>query len=71
MAATTSFFSSDGMIADGTKPGPVVAITNLSQSQNGIFHEDVTLQIDVEDPTVEILILVWKKSGIPSALQAM
>ncbi|HIX30446.1 MAG TPA: hypothetical protein H9858_12330 [Candidatus Blautia stercoravium] len=46
------FFSSDGMIVDGTKPAPVVAITNLSQSQNGIFNEDVTLQIDVEDPTV-------------------
>lgn len=51
-AGNYQFFSSDGMIADGTKPGPVVAITNLSQSQNGIFHEDVTLQIDVEDPTV-------------------
>ena len=26
-------------------------ITNLSQAQNGIFNENVTLQIDVEDPT--------------------
>ena len=49
-ANNVSYFSSDGMIVDSTKPAPVVTITNLSQSQNGIFNEDVTLQIDVEDP---------------------
>ena len=49
-AGNYGFFSSDGMIVDSTKPAPVVTITNLSQSQNGIFNEDVTLQIDVEDP---------------------
>ena len=49
-AGNYEFFSSDGMIVDNTKPAPVVTITNLSQSQNGIFNEDVTLQIDVEDP---------------------
>ena len=49
-AGNYEFFSSDGMIVDSTKPAPVVTITNLSQSQNGIFNEDVTLQIDVEDP---------------------
>ena len=51
-AGNYEFFSSDGMIVDSTKPDPVVTITNLSPSQNGIFNEDVTLQIDVEDPTV-------------------
>lgn len=51
-AGNYEFFSSNGMIVDSTKPAPVVTITNLSQSQNGIFNEDVTLQIDVEDPTV-------------------
>lgn len=49
-ANNVSYFSSDGMIVDNAKPAPVVTITNLSQSQNGIFNEDVTLQIDVEDP---------------------
>lgn len=49
-AGNYEYFSSDGMIVDSTKPAPVVTITNLSQSQNGIFNEDVTLQIDVEDP---------------------
>ena len=49
-ANNVSYFSSDGIIVDSTKPAPVVNITNLSQSQNGIFNEDVTLQIDVEDP---------------------
>lgn len=49
-ANNVSYFSSDGMIVDSAKPAPVVTITNLSQSQNGIFNEDVTLQIDVEDP---------------------
>lgn len=49
-ANNVSYFSSDGIIVDSTKPTPVVNITNLSQSQNGIFNEDVTLQIDVEDP---------------------
>lgn len=49
-ANNVSYFSSDGMIVDSTKPAPVVTITNLSQSQNGIFNEDVILQIDAEDP---------------------
>ena len=50
-AGNYQYFSSDGMIVDGTKPAPVVTITNLSQSQNGIFNENVTLRIDAEDPT--------------------
>lgn len=50
-AGNYQYFSSDGMIVDSTKPAPVVTITNLSQAQNGIFNENVTLQIDVEDPT--------------------
>lgn len=50
-AGNYQYFSSDGMIVDSTKPAPVVTITNLSQDQNGIFNENVTLQIDVEDPT--------------------
>lgn len=49
-AGNYEYFSSDGMIVDSTKPAPKVTITNLSQAQNGIFNEDVTLQIDVEDP---------------------
>lgn len=49
-AGNYEFFSSDGMIVDSARPAPAVAITNLSRSQNGIFNEDVTLQIDVEDP---------------------
>lgn len=49
-AGNYEYFSSDGMIVDSTKPAPKVTITNLSQSQNGIFNENVTLQIDVEDP---------------------
>lgn len=48
-AGNYEYFSSDGMIVDSTKPAPTVTITNLSQAQNGIFNEDVTLQIDVED----------------------
>lgn len=51
-AGNYEYFSSDGMIIDSTKPAPKVTVTNLSQSENGIFNEDVTLQIDVEDPTV-------------------
>ena len=50
-AGNYQYFSSDGMIVDSTKPAPVVTITNLRQAQNGIFNENVTLQIDVEDPT--------------------
>ena len=49
-AGNYEFFSSDGMIVDNTQPAPAVTITTLSQSQNGVFNEDVTLQIDVEDP---------------------
>lgn len=49
-ALLSEFYSSDGVVVDITEPAPVVTITNLSQSQNGIFNEDVTLQIDVEDP---------------------
>ena len=50
-ANLTSYFSSDGMVVDNTKPVPEITITNLSQAQNGIFNEDVVLRIDVEDPT--------------------
>lgn len=51
-AGNMKYYSSDGVIVDSTKPEPAVTITNLSQSQNGIFHENVTLQIDVKDPIV-------------------
>lgn len=50
-ANLTSYFSSNGMVVDNTKPVPEITITNLSQAQNGIFNEDVVLRIDVEDPT--------------------
>ena len=46
----TYYGSKDGVVLDTTKPGPTITITNLSQSQNGIFNEDVQLRIDVEDP---------------------
>lgn len=49
-ALLSEFYSSDGVVVDITEPAPAVTITNLSQSQNGIFNGDVTLQIDVEDP---------------------
>lgn len=50
-ANLTSYFSSNGMVVDNTKPVPGITITNMSQAQNGIFNEDVVLRIDVEDPT--------------------
>ncbi len=50
-AGNMKYYSSDGVIVDSTKPAPTVTITNLTQAQNGIFNEDVTLRIDVEDPT--------------------
>ena len=49
-ADNVSYFSSDGMIVDSARPAPAVTITNLSQSQNGIFNKDVILKIDAEDP---------------------
>lgn len=49
-AKNVSYFSSDGMILDNSKSEPAITITNLSRPQNGIFNEDVNLQIDVEDP---------------------
>ena len=51
-AGNMKYYSSDGVIVDSTNPEPTVIITNLSQSQNGIFNENVTLQIDVKDPIV-------------------
>lgn len=51
-AGNMKYYSSDGVIVDSTKPELAVSITNLSQSQNGIFHENVTLQIDVKNPIV-------------------
>lgn len=51
-AGNMKYYSSDGVIVDSTNPEPTVTITNLSQSQNGIFNENVTLQIDVKDPIV-------------------
>lgn len=50
-AGNYEYFSSDGIIVDHTKPAPIVTVTNLSQAQNGIFNENVTLRIDAEDPT--------------------
>ena len=46
----TYYGSEEGVVLDTAKPGPKITITNLSQSQNGIFNEDVQLRIDVEDP---------------------
>ena len=50
-AGNTAYYGSvNGVVLDTAKPGPKITITNLSQSQNGIFNEDVQLRIDVEDP---------------------
>ncbi len=43
-----TYVSSDGAIADDTKP--TINITNKSTSRNGVFGGDVTLNIDVKDP---------------------
>lgn len=51
-AGNVRYISSDGVVLDNTQPAPKITITNLSQASNGIFNEDVVLQIDVEDPTV-------------------
>ena len=50
-AENVYYLSSDGVIVDTTAPAPKITVTNLSEAQNGIFNEDVSLQIDVEDPT--------------------
>lgn len=42
-------YPTDGAVADNTKPE--ITITNLSTAQNGIFRGDVTLKVDVTDPT--------------------
>lgn len=42
-------YPTNGAVADDTKPE--ITITNLSTSRNGIFRDDVTLHIDVTDPT--------------------
>lgn len=47
-ADNVTYVSSDGAIADDTKP--VINITNKSTSRNGVFGGDVTLNIDVTDP---------------------
>lgn len=47
-ADNVTYVSSDGVIADDTKP--VINITNKSTSRNGVFGGDVTLNIDVQDP---------------------
>lgn len=51
-AGNIRYISSNGVVLDNTQPAPKITITNLSQASNGIFNEDVVLQIDVEDPTV-------------------
>lgn len=51
-AGNVRYISSNGVVLDNTQPAPKITITNLSQASNGIFNEDVVLQIDVEDPTV-------------------
>ena len=51
-AGNMKYYSSDGVIVDSTNPEPTVTITNLSQAQNGIFNENVTLQIEVADPII-------------------
>lgn len=51
-AGNCEYFSSDGIIADSTSPGPKIAVTALNRPQNGIFKEDVVLQIQAEDPKV-------------------
>lgn len=47
-ADNVTYVSSDGVIADDTKP--VINISNKSTSRNGVFGGDVTLNIDVADP---------------------
>lgn len=42
-------YPSRGAVADNTKP--VITITNLSTPRNGIFRDDVTLHVEVTDPT--------------------
>lgn len=42
-------YPTNGAVADDTKPE--ITITNLSTSRNDIFRDDVTLHIDVTDPT--------------------
>src|SRR5699024_5774418 len=51
-AGNCEYFSSDAIIADSTSPGPKIAVTALNRPQNGIFKEDVVLQIQAEDPKV-------------------
>lgn len=45
----TYLYPSQGAVADNTKP--VITITNLSTPRNGIFRDDVTLHVEVTDPT--------------------
>lgn len=43
--------ATEGVVLDTTAPAPKITVTNLSEAQNGIFNEAVSLQIDIEDPT--------------------
>ena len=45
----TYLYPSRGAVADNTKP--VITITNLSTPRNGIYKDDVTLHVEVTDPT--------------------
>ena len=47
-ADNVTYVSSNGAIADSTKP--TIDIKNLSTARNGIFSGDVKLNIDVKDP---------------------
>ena len=58
-AGRTTYVSSNGIIADGTKPtygdeeaAPKISITNESSSLNGLFNENVELKVEVSDPVV-------------------
>lgn len=48
-SGNVTYLSTDGAIADNTKPQ--ITITNLSTARNGIYAGDVSLKIDVTDPT--------------------
>lgn len=44
--------TTEGTVLDNISPEPKITVTNLSEAQNGIFKGPVSLQIDIEDPTV-------------------
>lgn len=60
-AGLTSYFSSDGVVADSTEPVPGITITNMSQARNGIFRENVLLRIDVKEPAEDEIYAGLKK----------